>query len=95
MKRVLKTGGKAVILEFSKPKRFPIKQLYNFYFNKVLPSIGKAVSKDSSAYTYLPESVNAFPEGKAFEDILKKLGFKFEKTYPLFFGVSSIYVVEK
>ena len=95
MKRVLKKGGKAVILEFSKPKSFPIKQIYNLYFHKVLPKIGKTVSKDSSAYTYLPESVEAFPEGKAFEDILGKVGFKVENTYPLFFGVSSIYVVEK
>jgi len=95
MKRVLKTGGMAVVLEFSKPKGFPIKQVYNFYFHKVLPSIGKLVSKDASAYTYLPESVEAFPEGKEFETILKKVGFKFKKTLPLFFGISSIYVVQK
>ncbi|MBL4707962.1 MAG: bifunctional demethylmenaquinone methyltransferase/2-methoxy-6-polyprenyl-1,4-benzoquinol methylase UbiE [Flavobacteriales bacterium] len=95
MKRVLKTGGKVVVLEFSKPKSFPIKQIYNLYFHKILPSIGKLVSKDASAYTYLPESVEAFPEGKIFEEILTKVGFKFKKTYPLFFGISSIYVVEK
>ncbi|MDB4062175.1 bifunctional demethylmenaquinone methyltransferase/2-methoxy-6-polyprenyl-1,4-benzoquinol methylase UbiE [Vicingaceae bacterium] len=95
MKRVLKTGGMAVVLEFSKPKSFPIKQIYNFYFHKVLPSIGKLVSKDASAYTYLPESVEAFPEGKEFEAILKKVGFQFKSTHPLFFGISSIYVVQK
>ena len=95
MKRVLKTGGMAVVLEFSKPKAFPIKQIYNFYFHKVLPGIGKLVSKDASAYTYLPESVEAFPEGKEFEDILKKLGFQYKSTHPLFFGISSIYVVQK
>ncbi|MFT5667980.1 MAG: demethylmenaquinone methyltransferase/2-methoxy-6-polyprenyl-1,4-benzoquinol methylase, partial [Vicingaceae bacterium] len=93
--RVLKTGGMVVVLEFSKPKGFPIKQVYNLYFHKVLPSIGKLVSKDASAYTYLPESVEAFPEGKEFEAILKKVGFKFKKTLPLFFGISSIYVVQK
>ncbi len=95
MKRVVKTGGMAVVLEFSKPKKFPIKQIYNFYFHNVLPGIGKLVSKDASAYTYLPESVEAFPEGKDFEAILKKVGFQFKKTHPLFFGVSSIYVVQK
>ena len=95
MKRVLKTGGMAVVLEFSKPKAFPIKQIYNFYFHKVLPGIGKLVSKDASAYTYLPESVEAFPEGKEFEDILKKLGFQYKSTHTLFFGISSIYVVQK
>lgn len=95
MKRVLKKGGMVVILEFSKPKGFPIKQFYNFYFHNVLPGIGKIVSKDASAYTYLPESVEAFPEGKDFEAILKKVGFQFKKTQPLFFGVSSIYVVQK
>ncbi len=95
MKRVLKKEGRAVILEFSKPKSFPIKQIYKLYFHKILPFIGKTVSKDSSAYTYLPESVEAFPEGKAFEQILQKVGFKFEQTIPLFFGIASIYVVRK
>jgi len=95
MKRVLKTGGMVVVLEFSKPKAFPIKQIYNIYFHKVLPGIGKLVSKDASAYTYLPESVEAFPEGKEFEDILKKVGFQYKSTHPLFFGISSIYVVQK
>jgi len=95
MKRVLRTGGKMVVLEFSKPKSFPIKQIYNLYFHKILPQIGKTVSKDSAAYTYLPESVEAFPEGKDFELILNKVGFNFKKTYPLFFGISSIYVAEK
>lgn len=95
MKRVLKPNGKAIILEFSKPKRFPIKQVYNLYFHQILPRIGKTVSKDSSAYTYLPESVNAFPEGKTFEDILTKVGFNHEQTMPLFSGISSIYVAQK
>lgn len=95
MRRVLKTNGRAVVLEFSKPKAFPIKQLYNLYFHRILPTIGKLVSKDASAYTYLPESVEAFPEGEAFENILKKLDYRFERTYPLFFGIASIYVVQK
>ena len=66
MLRVLKPQGNAIILEFSKPKILPVKMLYNFYFNFILPFIGKLVSKDNSAYTYLPESVNAFREGNDF-----------------------------
>lgn len=95
MKRVLKKEGKLVILEFSKPKSFPIKNIYNLYFHNILPKIGKMVSKDSSAYTYLPESVNAFPEGEDFENILRDIGFKVLKTYPQFFGIASIYHLEK
>lgn len=95
MNRVLKPKAKAIILEFSKPKRFPIKQLYNFYFHSLLPKIGNKISKDSSAYSYLPESVEAFPEGKDFEQILEKVGFNHRQTIPLFFGIASIYVAEK
>lgn len=95
MLRVLKPDGKAVILEFSKPKKFPIKQLYNFYFNNILPGIGKLVSKDNAAYTYLPESVNAFPEGKDFVQILEKIGYKEIKNIPLMFGIASIYYAAK
>jgi len=95
MLRVLKPNGTAIILEFSKPKAFPIKQLYNFYFNKVLPGIGKLVSKDDSAYTYLPESVNAFPDGDKFISILTKVGYKNPKNIPLMFGIASIYKASK
>ncbi len=91
MLRVLKPGGKAVILEFSKPKVFPVKQLYNFYFHYVTPSIGKVFSKDASAYSYLPESVNAFPDGKRFTDLMDKVGYKNTKCRPLAFGICSIY----
>lgn len=95
MKRVLKTNGTAAILEFSKPRKFPIKQIYNLYFLNILPAIGKLVSKDARAYTYLPESVNAFPDGKDFETILLKVGFSEVKTYPLTFGIASIYIATK
>lgn len=95
MLRVLKPNGTAIILEFSKPKKFPIKQIYNFYFNKVLPGIGKLVSKDSSAYTYLPESVNAFPDGEDFIKILNKIGYKDAVSLPLMFGIASIYKATK
>ncbi len=91
MLRVLKFGGKAVVLEFSKPKNFPIKQLYNFYFNYITPSIGKIFSKDARAYTYLPESVAAFPDGVAFTLLMQKVGFKNTKCIPLAFGICSIY----
>ncbi|PWK80283.1 demethylmenaquinone methyltransferase/2-methoxy-6-polyprenyl-1,4-benzoquinol methylase [Mucilaginibacter oryzae] len=89
--RVLKPGGKAVVLEFSKPKGFPVKQLYNFYFNYITPGIGKLFSKDSRAYSYLPESVAAFPDGKDFVALMDKVGFKNTKCRPLAFGICSIY----
>ena len=95
MLRVLKPNGTAIILEFSKPKKFPIKQLYNFYFNKMLPGIGKLVSKDNNAYTYLPESVNAFPDGENFTRILTNIGYKNPKSITLMFGIASIYKASK
>jgi len=91
MHRVLKETGKVVVLEFSRPKVFPFKQLYNFYFRWILPKIGRLISKDQSAYTYLPKSVNAFPDGQKFVDILDKIGFKQTTCKPLTFGISSIY----
>lgn len=93
--RVLKPGAPLIVLEFSKPKYFPIKQIYNIYFKFALPTIGKLVSKDSSAYTYLPESVEVFPDGEKFTSILDKIGYKTCKIYSLTFGISSIYVGNK
>ena len=95
MHRVLNEGGKAVILEFSKPKIFPVKQLYNFYFHYITPTIGKIFSKDSSAYTYLPESVAAFPDGKDFNALMQKVGYKNTKSRSLMFGICSIYTGTK
>ncbi|WP_159468631.1 bifunctional demethylmenaquinone methyltransferase/2-methoxy-6-polyprenyl-1,4-benzoquinol methylase UbiE [Dyadobacter sp. 3J3] len=95
MNRVLKPGGTCVVVEFSKPRSFPFKQFYNFYFKYILPLIGKTVSKDSAAYTYLPESVQAFPDGEAFLEIYKKAGFKNTKCIPLTFGICSIYTGQK
>ncbi len=91
MRRVLRPGGKLVILEFSKPTAFPLKQAYNFYFRRVLPVFGKLISKDRAAYTYLPESVQAFPDGSDFLAILARVGFKNPTWQPLTFGISSIY----
>jgi demethylmenaquinone methyltransferase/2-methoxy-6-polyprenyl-1,4-benzoquinol methylase len=93
--RVLRPGGKLVVLEFSKPKGFPMKQLYFTYFKYVMPTIGKLVSKDKSAYTYLPESVMAFPEGKDFEEKLMEVGFSDIQTRPVTGGIASIYTGRK
>ena len=91
MHRVLKKGGEILILEFSKPRVVPFKQIYNFYFNLILPNIGRLVSKDDSAYRYLPESVQAFPDGNRFLKLLDKTGFTETKSIPLTFGICSIY----
>ena len=95
MLRVLKPGGTCLILEFSKPQKFPIKQLYQFYFKYILPTVGKLISKDSSAYTYLPDSVDAFPYGERFTSILKTIGYKNTKVRPQTFGIASIYEASK
>lgn len=92
MLRVIKPGGKAVILEFSKPKKFPIKQLFGFYSKRLIPFIGKMVSKDKRAYAYLPESVEAFPEGQAFMDIMSSVGYKNVHGIPVSGGIATIYV---
>src|SRR5690606_5916084 len=93
--RVLKPGGKAVVLEFSNPKRFPVRQLYNFYFNSITPLFGKLFSKDKSAYKYLPESVAHFPDEQAFVALLKKSGFNDVVSRPQTFGICTIYIASK
>lgn len=95
MNRVVRPGGKVVILEFSKPRKFPIKQLYNFYFFRILPLWGRMVSKDMSAYTYLPESVDAFPDGDEFLKIYQECGFSETRQVKLSFGIASIYIGTK
>lgn len=93
--RVLKPNGVAVILEFSKPKYFPFKQLYLFYFFTILPLVGRMISKDRSAYSYLPESVMAFPDDQKFLTILKTCGFKKSTQKRLTFGIATIYIAQK
>jgi len=95
MRRVLRPGGRLVILEFSKPQVFPVKQLYNTYFKYVLPLIGRLTSRDMRAYTYLFESVQVFPEGKQFTEILTKTDFQNPLCERLTLGICSIYTATK
>ena len=95
MLRVIKPGGHVAIIEFSQPQKFPIKQIYNFYFNNILPGIGRIVSKDARAYTYLPESVGAFPHGNEFLKVLTKVGYNKVEAIPLTLGIASIYLASK
>lgn len=95
MYRVLRPNGRIVILEFSKPHVFPIKQLYNAYFKYVLPLIGRLTSRDLRAYTYLFESVQVFPEGNQFTEILTKTGFQHSLCERLTLGICSIYTATK
>lgn len=95
MCRVTKSGGTCMVMEFSNPKTPVIKQLYWFYSSKILPLIGKLISPDSSAYSYLPESVRAFPEGNDFLQVFEKAGFRQTKCIPLTFGTCSIYLGKK
>jgi len=89
--RVLRPGGKAVILEFSKPKNVFIKPFYLFYINIVAPFIGKLFSKNKKAYQYLNKSIQKFPEGKDFLMVLNTVGFRNSNCKPLSFGICSIY----
>ena len=95
MYRTLKSGGRVAILEPSEPTHFPLKQFYNLYFHHILPFIGGIISKDKNAYTYLPDSVSAFPSGKDFLTELVKVGFKESKHIPLTFGIVSLYIAIK
>lgn len=93
--RVIKPGGKIFVLEFSQPEKFPVKQFYQFYFRYILPFWGKLISKDASAYTYLPNSVNAFPHGEGFLKLLDSSGFHSYSAKKLTFGIASLYIGEK
>lgn len=95
IKRVLKPGGRLVVLEFSKPKALLVKQLYNVYMNVVAPGMGRLFSKNRNAYKYLDESIKKFPEGKNFTTILDNLGYTNTYCKPLSFGICSIYCGEK
>ncbi len=94
MHRVLKKDGSICVLEFSQPSGFPLKQLYNLYSKRIMPGLGKLISKDKAAYTYLPESVQAFPYGEQFAGILKEVGFSEVQIHPVTGGIASIYIAK-
>ena len=93
--RVLRPKKHFIILEFSKVKTFPLKQLYHFYFRYITPTVGKLLSKNKEAYSYLPNSVAVFPEGDEMCLILKNIGFNKVTCKTLTFGIASIYYCEK
>ena len=93
--RVLKPNGKIVVLEFSNPSKFPIKQIFNFYSRKMMPFFGKLFSKDNRAYSYLPESVKAFPTEKEFCNIIEQNGFKNADFTNVSFGIAAIHSAYK
>ena len=93
--RVLKPSGQVTILEFSYPTGRYVRALYDFYFSRVLPFIGRVVSKDKTAYTYLNKSVKSFCWGEAFAQHLHDAGFKEEHFIPLTFGIATIYIANK
>lgn len=95
MYRVLRPGGVVAILEASTPPNTIIRGLYGLYFNNIVPMIGRLFSKDVRAYTYLPESVKAFPQGFEFTRILENIGFRNVKWQPLTFGTCAFYSMEK
>ena len=95
MHRVLDSGGKLVILELSEPEWFPMKQLYALYSKVIIPTLGKLLSKDHSAYTYLPQSIKAFPQGKVMQGIIQKAGFSKVQFKRLTLGICTLYTATK
>ncbi len=95
MVRVLSPGGTIVVLEFSKPRIFPLKQGFNLYFKYILPVIGKMRSKDNRAYKYLYESVQVFPDYDSFTNIMKKVGCTSAEYKVLSAGICCIYIGKK
>jgi demethylmenaquinone methyltransferase/2-methoxy-6-polyprenyl-1,4-benzoquinol methylase len=95
MHRVLKSGGRCVVLEFSRPQLPVFRHLFHFYFTRLLPRIGNAVSGSSFAYQYLPDSVQAFPSQKELAELMDSVGFLDVRYYNLFGGVASLHVGDK
>jgi len=93
--RVLRPGGKLIVLEFSRPRLFPLKQLFNIYFRYILPFIGKITSKDPRAYAYLYESVQAFPDREQFTGLMDKAGFRQNAYEAWTAGIVCCYVGDK
>ena len=95
MYRVLKPGGQVTILEFSYPKNRLVRAVYDLYFSHILPWIGRLVSKDKTAYTYLNKSVKSFVWGEAFALRLRDVGFVEQTFVPLTFGITTVYTAKK
>ena len=95
IQRVTRPQGLVTILEFSLPERFPVKQLYRFYFHRILPTIGRWVSRDPEAYRYLPNSVERFPQPEAFERLLAAQGLDPVRRRRLTFGIATLYQAKK
>ena len=95
MCRVLKPGGHLLVIELSSPRRFPMKQLFSIYAKIVMPLVGRMVSKDHSAYTYLPATMAAFPQGEVMQGILLKAGFSDVRFKRFTFGISTMYLATK
>lgn len=95
MLRVLKPGGRLVIIELTSPVRFPMKQLFWLYAHVWMPMVGKLVSRDSRAYCYLPATMEAFPQGEVMQGIIEKAGFQSVKFRRFTFGLSTLYTAEK
>jgi demethylmenaquinone methyltransferase/2-methoxy-6-polyprenyl-1,4-benzoquinol methylase len=95
MYRVTRQGGLLMVLEFSRPVSFPLRQLYNFYFLNVLPLSGRLLSKDRTAYSYLPDSVMKFPDNEVFMRMVVEAGFVNEQQVRLTGGIASIYTAVK
>lgn len=93
--RVLRPGARLVILELSTPRKFPMKQGYWLYSKLFIPTIGRLISKDKSAYSYLPKSIEAFPQGKEMADILTKNGFHNTSYKTFTFGTCTMYTGDK
>ncbi|MBO7471622.1 MAG: bifunctional demethylmenaquinone methyltransferase/2-methoxy-6-polyprenyl-1,4-benzoquinol methylase UbiE [Bacteroidaceae bacterium] len=95
MQRVLRSGGHLLIVELTSPPRFPMKQLFWVYAHVVMPLLGRLISHDDSAYTYLPASMEAFPQPEQMEGILSKAGFNRIEWKRFTFGISTMYLAEK
>ncbi len=95
MYRVMKPGGHLMVLELSTPQHFPMKQLYTIYSKVVIPNIGRLISKEKRAYSYLPESIKVVPQGEVMRSLMTKVGFKEAKAQTLTFGICSLYTGTK
>ena len=95
MQRVLRKDGRLVIIELTAPQRFPMRQLFRFYSHVLMPALGRLVSHDARAYTYLPATMEAFPQGEVMQDVLRRAGFADVRFRRFTFGLSTLYTAAK